>query len=73
MLLDCVRAEAKIGQATGELKYGHRNRWFIFATDFAIDGRPNQSSQTTRMWTNGDDSGLRGCGLCADDCRPDLR
>jgi MFS family permease len=24
-------------EATGELKYGHRNRWFIFSTDFAID------------------------------------
>lgn len=25
------------GEATGELKKGHRNRWFIFSTDFAID------------------------------------
>lgn len=24
-------------EATGELKYGHRNRWFIFSTNFAID------------------------------------
>jgi MFS family permease len=25
------------GESTGELKKGHRNRWFIFSTDFAID------------------------------------
>jgi MFS family permease len=25
------------GELTGELKKGHRNRWFIFLTDFAID------------------------------------
>lgn len=24
-------------ESTGELKTGHRNRWFIFATDFQID------------------------------------
>jgi hypothetical protein len=24
-------------ESTGELKPGHRNRWFIFATDFQID------------------------------------
>lgn len=35
----CYSPAGSVGAAesTGELKAGHRNRWFIFATDFQID------------------------------------
>ncbi|KAK6384542.1 glycerophosphoinositol permease [Exophiala oligosperma] len=39
-LLDWVSEENRsvgAAESTGELKTGHRNRWFIFATDFQID------------------------------------
>jgi hypothetical protein len=37
--LTCRSPAGSVGAAesTGELKTGHRNRWFIFATDVQID------------------------------------